>query len=63
MFNKLYFIGNGFDLHHGLKTSYLQGHGDRYIGSWKYLVGELERLHGSATSRLLLGNREWYSAC
>ena len=23
MFNKLYFIGNGFDLHHGLKTSYL----------------------------------------
>lgn len=46
MLDKLYIIGNGFDLHHGLKTSY-KHFCDSYAKKNHYLWGELSKLYGS----------------
>lgn len=48
MFNKLYFIGNGFDLHHGLKTSYLNFRDDYIKKRSSVLWNDLLDIYGDA---------------
>lgn len=48
MFNKLYFIGNGFDLHHGLKTSYLNFRDDYIKKKSSVLWNDLLDIYGDA---------------
>ena len=48
MFNKLYFIGNGFDLHHGLKTSYLNFRNDYIKKKSSVLWNDLLDIYGDA---------------
>ena len=48
MFNKLYFIGNGFDLHHGLKTSYLNFRDDYIKKKSSVLWNDFLDIYGDA---------------
>ena len=48
MFNKLYLIGNGFDIHHGLRTSYVNFRDDYIKKKYLMLWNDLLDIYGDA---------------
>lgn len=56
MFDKLYIIGNGFDLHHGLKTSY-KDFRDSYAVKNRIVWEKLSKFYGSQINKDVWWNK------